>query len=259
MIIKISSKDNPSFKYAKKLFDKSSYRKKEEKFIVEGVREIDLCLKSNFTIESIFTSGDNQNKFSDTGIKTYEITQDLIKKIIYRETTEGVFAIVNHKKQDLKSLKLNSDELILVLENPEKPGNIGAIMRTYEACGFKNLIIVNSKIDLYNPNTIRSSLGSIFHLNIFRLNSEELLNFLKKNEFKIYSSLIKSKKRFTNVNFKQRCALVMGPEKSCVSDIFIKNSNDSINIPMFGNVDSLNLSVSTGIILYEAINQRKFS
>ena len=82
MIIKISSKDNPSFKYAKKLSDKSSFRKKEEKFIVEGVREIDLCLKSNFTIESIFTSGDNQNKFSDTGIKTYEITQDLLKKII---------------------------------------------------------------------------------------------------------------------------------------------------------------------------------
>ena len=149
MIIKISSKDNPSFKYAKKLFDKSSFRKKEEKFIVEGVREIDLCLKSNFTIESIFTSGYNQNKFSDTGLKTYEINQDLIKKIIYRETTEGVFAIVNHKKQDLKSLKLNSDELILILENPEKPGNIGAIMRTYEACGFKNLIVVDSKIDLY--------------------------------------------------------------------------------------------------------------
>ena len=100
MIIKISTKDNPSFKYAKKLSDKSSFRKKEEKFIVEGVREIDLCLKSNFTIESIFTSGDNQNKFSDNGIKTYEITQDLLKKIIYRETTEGVFAIVNYKKQD---------------------------------------------------------------------------------------------------------------------------------------------------------------
>ena len=113
-----------------------------------------------------------------------------------------------------------------------------------------------------NPNNMHKLLlGTLYpiYLNIFKLNSEELLNFLKKNEFKIYSSLIKSKKRFTNINFKQRCALVMGPEKSCVSDIFIKNSNEFINIPMFGNVDSLNLSVSTGIILYKAINQRKFS
>ena len=259
MIIKISSKDNPSFKYAKKLFDKSSFRKKEEKFIVEGVREVDSCLKSNFNIESIFISDDNQNKFSNTDIKIYRITQDLIKKIIYRETTESVFAVVNHKKQDLKSLKLNSNELILVLENPEKPGNIGAIMRTYEACGFRNLILTDSKIDLYNPNTIRSSLGSIFHLNIFKVNSKELLNYLKNNKFKIYSSLIESKKRFTNISFKERCALVMGPEKSRISDVFIENSDELINIPMFGNIDSLNLSVSTGIILYEAINQRKFS
>ena len=156
MINKISSKDNTTFKYVKKLFDKSSFRKKEKKFIVEGTREIDLCFKSKFEIECIFVSDKKNQNFNYSNIETILITEDLIKKIIYRES-EGVFAIVKEKKQQLSDLKLNKDELILVLENPEKPGNVGAIMRTFEACGFKNIIMIDTKIDIYNPNTIRSS------------------------------------------------------------------------------------------------------
>ena len=258
MINKISSKDNTTFKYVKKLFDKSSFRKKEKKFIVEGSREIDLCFKSKFEIECIFISDKKNQKFNYSNIETIVISQDLIKKIIYRES-EGIFAIVKEKKQQLSDLNFNSDELILVLENPEKPGNVGAIMRTFEACGFKNIIMIDAQIDIYNPNTIRSSLGAVFQLNIFKMNYVDIFDFLKKNDFKIYSSFIKSKMKFTDVDLKERCALVMGPEKSSISEIFMKNSDELISIPMFGNVDSLNLSVSTGIILYEAVNQRKFS
>ena len=135
MFNKISSKDNPSFKYAKKLFDKSSFRKKEEKFIVEGIREIDFCYKSNFDIESIFVTDKKNKNLNYFDININVINEGLLKKIIYRES-EGIFAIVKEKKQDLNHIKLNRNELILVLENPEKPGNVGAIMRTYEACGF---------------------------------------------------------------------------------------------------------------------------
>jgi len=258
MINKISSKDNTTFKYVKKLFDKSSFRKKEKKFIVEGTREIDLCFKSKFQIECIFISDKKSQNFNYSNIETILITEDLIKKIIYRES-EGVFAIVKEKKQQLTDLKLNRDELILVLENPEKPGNVGAIMRTFEACGFKNIIMIDTKIDIYNPNTIRSSLGAVFQLNVFKMNSEDIFHFLKKYDFKVYGSFIKSKIKFTEIDLKERCALVMGPERSSISEIFMKNSDELISIPMFGNVDSLNLSVSTGIILYEAVNQRKFS
>ena len=258
MINKISSKDNTKFKYVKKLFDKSSFRKKEKKFIVEGTREIDLCFKSKFEIECIFISDKKNQKFNYSNIETIVISQDLIKKIVYRES-EGVFAIVNEKKQQLSDIKFNSDELILVLENPEKPGNVGAIMRTFEACGFKNIIMIDTQIDIYNPNTIRSSLGAIFQLNVFKMNSVDIFYFLKKHDFKVYSSFIKSEMKFTKIDLKEKCALVMGPEKSSISEIFMKNSDELISIPMFGNVDSLNLSVSTGIILYEAINQRKFS
>ena len=258
MFNKISSKDNPAFKYAKKLFEKSSFRKKEKKFIVEGLREINLCYKSNFNIQSIFISEKRNDSFDFSDVNINIISDELLKKVVYRES-EGVFAIVSEKIQELNTIKFNSDELILVLENPEKPGNVGAIMRTYEACGFKNIVMINTTIDIYNPNTIRSSLGSIFHLNIFKISSNEIFHFLKKNNFKIYSSFIKSKKRFKDIDYNKRCALVMGPEKSSISEMFIKESDELISIPMFGNVDSLNLSVSTAIILYEAVNQRKFS
>ena len=257
MINKISSKDNTTFKYLKKLFDKSSFRKKEKKFIVEGTREIDLCYKSKFEIECIFISDKKNQSLNYLNIETIVITEELIKKIIYRES-EGIFAIVKEKKQQLADLKLNSDELILVLEKPEKPGNVGAIMRTFEACGFKNIIMIDTYIDIYNPNTIRSSLGTVFQLNVFKMNSVDIFHFLKKHDFKVYSSFIKSKIKFNEIDLKERCALVMGPEKSSISEMFVKNSNALIRIPMFGNVDSLNLSVSTGIILYEALSQRKF-
>ena len=172
---------------------------------------------------------------------------------------EGIFAIVNYKPSKISDLKIDKDDFFLVLQNPEKPGNIGAIMRTFEACGFKNIIITDSHTEVYNPNTIRASLGSIFSLNIFQLTATEAINFLKKNNFKIYGAHIESSIIYKDVDYNKRCALIMGPEKSKINDQLLSKCDNLINIPMFGNVDSLNLSVSTGIILYEAINQRKFS
>ena len=191
-------------------------------------------------------------------LKVNLITRELIEQIIYRES-EGIFAIVNYKPSKISDLKIDKDDFFLVLQNPEKPGNIGAIMRTFEACGFKNIIITDSNTEVYNPNTIRASLGSIFSLNIFQLTATEAINFLKKNNFKIYGAHIESSIIYKDVDYTKRCALIMGPEKSKINDQLLSKCDNLINIPMFGNVDSLNLSVSTGIILYEAINQRKFS
>tara|TARA_B100001564_G_scaffold243781_1_gene206605 strand:- start:402 stop:1181 length:780 start_codon:yes stop_codon:yes gene_type:complete len=259
MINKISSKDNSLFKYAKKLKQKANFRKKEKKFIVEGQKEIDLCIKSNFKIDMIFISNKKKyTKIDKLNIKTHEIDDYLVKKIIYRES-EGIFAIVNYKYFDIEKIRLNDDELFLILENPEKPGNIGAIMRTFEASGFKNIVLSNSKIEIFNPNTIRASLGSIFSLNIFQTKTDEIINFLDKNNFRIYGSFIKSNTDYKKINFKKRCAIVMGPEKSSISNKFINKSHELLSIPLHGKVDSLNLSVATAIILYEALNQRKFS
>jgi len=258
MINKISSKESSLFKYAKKLISKSNFRKREKKFIVEGFREIQHCKNSNFTIDQIFVLKDKLQSLSIKDLKINLITRELIEQIIYRES-EGIFAIVNYKTSKISDLNIEKDDFFLVLQNPEKPGNIGAIMRTFEACGFKNIIITDSHTEVYNPNTIRASLGSIFSLNIFQLTATEAINFLKKNNFKIYGAHIESSIIYKDVDYNKRCALIMGPEKSKINDELLSECDNLINIPMFGNVDSLNLSVSTGIILYEAINQRKFS
>ena len=258
MINKISSKESSLFKYAKKLVSKSNFRKKEKKFIVEGLREIQYCKNSNFIIDQIFVVQDKLQNINIPNTKINLISRELIEKIIYREN-EGIFAIVHYNLSKIFDLKIDKDELFLVLQNPEKPGNVGAIMRTFEACGFKNIILTDSSIEVYNPNTIRASLGSIFSLNIFQLTTTETIDFLIKNNFNIYGAYIESNKIYKEVDFKKRCAVVMGPEKSKINDQLLSKCNNLINIPMFGNVDSLNLSVSAGIILYEAINQRKFS
>ena len=179
MINKISSKESSLFKYAKKLISKSNFRKREKKFIVEGFREIQHCKNSNFTIDQIFVLEDKLQSLSIKDLKVNLITRELIEQIIYRES-EGIFAIVNYKPSKISDLKIDKDDFFLVLQNPEKPGNIGAIMRTFEACGFKNIIITDSQTEVYNPNTIRASLGSIFSLNIFQLTATETINFLKK-------------------------------------------------------------------------------
>lgn len=179
-----------------------------------------------------------------------------MKTITYRSSSK-IVAIVKRKKFDINKIKFSDDELILVLDKPEKPGNIGAILRTYNALGFKNIIISDTKTEIYNPNIIRSSLGAIFYLNIFQLDTKKTITFLKENNFNIYGSLIKSKTLVNDIDFRNKCAVLMGTESSQINDIFLKNSDSTFKIPMIGDVDSLNLSVSTAIILYQAMIQKK--
>ena len=173
--------------------------------------------------------------------------------------TEGVFGVFDEKTDQINTLKFSDNELVLVLDRPEKPGNVGAIFRTFEAFGFKNIFIVETNLDIYNPIIIRSSLGAVFNLNIFKLRFDQIKQLLKKEKFKIIISDVDAEIHYGKVNLKEKIALVMGPEKSKVSNDFKKISDHTIKIPMFGKVDSLNLSVATSIILSESVNQRKIS
>ena len=255
----ISSKNNETYKFLVKVSKKSNVRKKNQKFIVEGLKEINLCINSNYEIDSFFTSNKNfdfKNIIYNNCEKKFLLTKDLIETVTYRSTSQ-IIAIVKRKEFDITKVKLSENELLLILDKPEKPGNIGAIFRTFNAFGFKNIIISDSSTEIYNPNIIRSSLGAVFCLNIFELDQEDTISFLKENHFSIYGSLIKSKNIIQKINFKRRCAILMGTESSSINEFFLKNSCSTFKIPMHGDVDSLNLSVSTAIILYEAMNQRK--
>ena len=255
----ISSKNNETYKFLVKVSKKSNVRKKNQKFIVEGLKEINLCINSKYEIDSFFTSSKNfdfKNIVNNNCEKNFLLNKDLMKTITYRSSSQ-IIAIVKRKKINITDFKFSENELLLILDKPEKPGNIGAIFRTFNAFGFKNIIISDSSTEIYNPNIIRSSLGAVFCLNIFELDKKNAITFLQENHFRIYGSLIKSKNIIQKINFKRRCAILMGTESSSINEFFLKNSHSTFKIPMHGDVDSLNLSVSTAIILYEAINQRK--
>ena len=255
----ITSKNNQIFKFLVRISKKSNIRKKTDNFLVEGKKEVDLCIKSNYVIKSLFATEKkilNQSYNDIICDDRFVVSKDLMETITYRSSSK-IVAIVKRKKFDITKIKFSDDELILVLDKPEKPGNIGAILRTYNALGFKNIIISDSKTEIYNPNIIRSSLGAIFYLNIFQLDTKQTITFLKENNFNIYGSLIKSNNLINDIDFRKKCAVLMGTESSQINDMFLKNSNSTFRIPMIGDVDSLNLSVSTAIILYEAMIQKK--
>jgi len=255
----ITSKNNQIFKFLVRISKKSNIRKKTDNFLVEGKKEVDLCIKSNYVIKSLFATEKkilNQSYNDIICDDRFVVSKDLMETITYRSSSK-IVAIVKRKKFDITKIKFSDDELILVLDKPEKPGNIGAILRTYNALGFKNIIISDSKTEIYNPNIIRSSMGAIFYLNIFQLNTKKTITFLKENNFNIYGSLIKSNNLINDIDFRKKCAVLMGTESSQINDMFLKNSNSTFRIPMIGDVDSLNLSVSTAIILYEAMIQKK--
>ena len=255
----ISSKNNPKIKYLKKIRSSNSFRKKERKFYVEGLKELMLCIESGFCIDSIYCSPKSKKILENNFIEAdYIIDEIIISQILMRQT-EGVFGVFDEKTEQINTSKLSNNELVLVLDRPEKPGNIGAIFRTFEAFGFRNIFIAETNLDIYNPIIIRSSLGAVFNLNISKLSFNQIEQILKKEKFKIIISDVDAEKSYNKVNLREKIALVMGPEKSKVSNNFKKISDHTIKIPMYGKVDSLNLSVATSIILSESVNQRKIS
>ena len=255
----ISSKNNSKVKYLKKIRSSNSFRKKEKKFYVEGLKELMLCIESGFCIDSIYCSPKSKKILETNFIEADYIIDDIIISQILMRETEGVFGVFDEKTDQINTSKLSNNELVLVLDRPEKPGNVGAIFRTFEAFGFRNIFIAETNLDIYNPIIIRSSLGAVFNLNICKLSFNQIEQILKKEKFKIIISDVDAEISYNKVNLREKIALVMGPEKSKVSNNFKKISDHTIKIPMYGKVDSLNLSVATSIILSESINQRKIS
>jgi|TARA_B110000503_G_scaffold112421_1_gene168522 RNA methyltransferase, TrmH family len=259
----IESKNNIVFKNIKKLLSKAKNRKDSQSFIVEGIKEIKICFDANYEFIELFVcseilSKENlifTNKIS-SNINTTDLSLSLYNQLSYQEKGEGLLALVKSKGFDLKNLILPKNPFILVAESPEKPGNIGAILRTADAAGIDAVIIANPRTELFNPNVIRSSLGSVFTAQIATGTSNEVIDFLLKNKINIYSTFIKKSIDFTSVNYKGPCAIVVGTESSSLTNEWALKSTKLIKIPMNGKMDSLNLSVSAAIVIFEALKQR---
>lgn len=258
----IDSPQNPSIKRLIQLRMKSRARKKEGLFPIEGFRESILALKGGYDLLEIFFCPSlfpEENLSVFESIKKIPVSENVYSKIAYREGTQGIIALAKTKELSLDRLHFKtSTPLILVAETPEKPGNLGALLRTADAAKVDAVLVAEAKMDLFNPNIVRSSVGGLFTNQIAAASSREIIDFLKERNIPIYSAILQESKAYTQIDFTPSAAIVVGPESTGLSEIWRKESTQNIHIPMSGMLDSLNVSVATGILVFEAKRQRGF-
>jgi len=264
MTKQISSIQNPLVKQLLLLKEKSRERKKSGLFLIEGKREISLAIKGNYKIETILYypelfSGSEAEALQHHGIEIIEISKDVYQKLAHRDTTEGLLAVARTKSHAILDLKLTvQNPLILVAEAPEKPGNIGALLRTADAANLDAVIIANPKTDLYNPNIIRSSVGCVFTNTIVTGSTLEVIQFLKANNIRMYCAALQASIEYQTQDYTEPSAIVVGTEALGLSNDWLENATQNIIIPMQGVIDSMNVSVAAGILIFEAKRQRNF-
>ncbi|MDE1206851.1 TrmH family RNA methyltransferase [Tenacibaculum larymnensis] len=260
----ISSTQNAYIKELLKLQEKSRERKKKGLFLVEGQREISLVLKGGYEIDTVlfvpelFTE-ENLTEIKNQTANCIEITKEVYQKLAYRDTTEGIIAVVKSKSFDLDAIEFNTTTpLVLIMEGIEKPGNIGAMLRTADAANVDAVFIANPKSDIFNPNIIRSSVGCVFTNQIGVGSSEEIIAFLQKKNIHIYSATLQNSNEYHKNDYTKATALVVGTEATGLTQIWRDEAIQNINIPMQGEIDSMNVSVAAAILTFEAKRQRNF-
>ena len=265
-VLEITSAQNPKLKEVAALMEKSRERRRQSLFVVEGMREIAACVRNGFDVKSIFFNSSivQPQQLEDLlprgcDATLFSLAPAAYSKIAYRESTEGVVAVVQEKRLALQDVKFGrkwAKPLVLVVESVEKPGNLGALLRTADACGVDAVLVCDPLTDLYNPNLIRSSLGGIFTNQVVACSNEEALEWLRANGINIFTAQLQDSQWYYDTNMVQPTAIVMGTESVGLTDFWRVASNAKIKIPMLGELDSLNVSVSAAVLCYEAVRQR---
>ena len=259
----ITSIQNPLIKSLVLLQEKAKARKQSGTFLIEGKREIELAIKGNYQLETILflpelITENEINKLVKSKVELIEITKEVYQKLAYRDTTEGILAVAKTKTLSLNDLKLPENALILVMESIEKPGNIGAMLRTCDAAKIDAVIIANPKTDLYNPNIVRSSVGCLFTNQIASDTTENVIQFLKDKKIAIFGATLQNSNFYHTQDYTTASALVVGTEATGLTQAWRDNATQNIIIPMQGEIDSMNVSVASAILLFEAKRQRGF-
>lgn len=253
---RITSAQNPKIKHLMLLQQKSSERRKHGLFVVEGQREVVHSLSVGYEMQTVFVCPEIAGSLSFPSQTMYEVSKDLYQKIAYRGTTEGVVAVFKTKHRTLSDLQLPESPLIVVLESVEKPGNLGAILRSADASGVDAVIVCDPLTDLFNPNLIRSSVGGFFTVPTVTCTSEECIGFLKEKDIQILTAQLQDSKLYYDIDMRRPTAIIMGTESTGLTQQWRTAADAHIRIPMLGHLDSLNVSVSAAILMFEAVRQR---
>ena len=255
----LSSTQNPRIKKLLALQQKSSLRRETGLFVVEGRREIRQCIDAGFEIDTLYVRARESEAIAPddmTAENIFFVSPHVYERIAYRESTEGVIAVVRTRNRTLDELSFKDNPLLMVLESVEKPGNLGAILRSADAAGADAVIVCDPLTDLHNPNLIRASLGAVFSVPCVACTSEECIRFLKENHIRILTAQLQDSHLYYDTDMTCATAIVMGTESTGLTASWREAADAHIRIPMNGKLDSLNVSVSAAVLLYEAVRQR---
>ncbi len=261
----MTSTQNPTIKNVALLGSKSRERWVQRRFVAEGIREVGLALKNNFEAEALFfdekvtPAGQIEALLQQSGGTSAEVvsvTAPVFEKIAYRSGVPNVVGVFRQKHFPLESLTLTANPLLLVLENVEKPGNLGAILRTADAAGADAVFVCDPQTEIFNPNAIRASLGAVFTVPVVALSSATAADWLKSKGIRVLATWLEATKSLYASDLTLPLAFVLGAEATGISSVWVERANEHIIIPMSGQVDSLNVSTSAAIVLFEAVRQR---
>lgn len=259
----ITSVQNPLIKELLQLQEKAKARKQSGCFLIEGIREVELALQGGYQLETVLFLPEliSQEKLSTLigkQVNCIEINSEVYRKLAYRDSTEGLLAVAKTKSMNLADLKLSENPLILVAEAPEKPGNIGALLRTADAARLDAVIIANPKSDMYNPNIVRSSVGGLFTNQIATGSTNEIIAYFQQHQIRFYSATLQDAVPYHTQDYTGPTAIVVGTEATGLSPAWRDKAKKNIIIPMQGAIDSMNVSVAAAILIFEAKRQRGF-
>jgi TrmH family RNA methyltransferase len=259
----ITSVQNPRVKAAVRLRDRSG-RDDQGRIIIDGVREISRAVAAGVEIVEFFLfpelcrDDEHQRLLAAArNVERIEVVPHVMEKLAFGHRVEGVVAVGRPPQRKLVDLKLPKDALVAVVEGAEKPGNLGAILRTADAAGVAAVIVADGGTDLYNPNAIRASLGAIFTIPVCTATSDEALAWLRQERFRLLAARVEAAAEYTTADFRGRAAIALGSEARGLSDQWQAADILAIRLPLLGSVDSLNLSATAAILFYEALRQRK--
>jgi TrmH family RNA methyltransferase len=253
----ITSLQNDRVKHIVKLREDKRQRQREGFMLVEGWDELTLALASGLKPQTIFTAPELASRSLEvSSAETLSVSRLVFEKMSHREGPDGWLGVFPIPQRSLDDLKLGESPLVIIAESVEKPGNLGAILRTADAAGVDALLVCDPRVDLWNPNVIRASRGAVFAVPTVEVDNASALAWLKSKGMQVLAATPSAEMLYTAVDLTRPSAIAVGTEDEGLSDFWLSNADVQVLIPMLGKVNSLNVSVSTALITYEALRQR---
>jgi len=254
----ITSLQNPRVKHLVKLREDKKQRQKDNLMLVEGFDEIQLALSAEQKPQAILISPElASGQLDDSHAETLTVSRAVFEKISYRQNPDGWLAVFPIPHLPFNDLKVSDTPLVIIAESVEKPGNLGAILRTADAVGIDVLLVCDPRVDVWNPNVVRASRGAVFSVPVVECDNTSALEWLKMQKMRILAATPSADVLYSDVDMRQPLAIAVGTEDKGLTDFWMSNADVKVRIPMLGYINSLNVSVSTALIAYEALRQRR--